>query len=121
MDVVKALVGGRIDRTSFDHQVRLRVVPPREDPKPRADAELVLDTTFQLRDASREWHELEPVTGACLAPVLDLFGQSITAVDARESGSLTVVFDGGSMLWLTPDTKSGSWHVTGGGTMSAGT
>jgi hypothetical protein len=113
--VPTTLIGGRVDRTSFDYQVRLSVVAPDEDEGYRVDAELVLETAFLLRDTAGEWHELDPGTGSKLAPVLDLFGQSVTAVDVRNYGSLTIDFDGGSQLWIGPDAQFESWHLSGRG------
>ncbi|MEU1542559.1 DUF6188 family protein [Actinacidiphila glaucinigra] len=113
MKAPTALIGGRVDRTSFDHQVRLSVVALDEDEGYRVDAELVLETEFLLRDTAGEWHELDSGTGSKLAPVLDLFGQSITAVDVRNHGSLTIYFDGGSGLWIGPHAQFESWHLSG--------
>ena len=70
----------RVERTAFDHQVRLSLGALDPDEGCRLDAELVLETPFLFRDAVGEWHELAPGTGVSLAPVLALFG----AVRAHE-------------------------------------
>ncbi|ALC23199.1 hypothetical protein SPRI_4893 [Streptomyces pristinaespiralis] len=110
-----ALIGSRVDRTSFDQQVRLSLCALDPDEGYRLDAELVLETPFLLRDAAGEWHELDPGTGVSLAPVLALYGQSVTSVDVRDSGALVVDFQDGAGLWVGPDPQYESWHLTGHG------
>jgi hypothetical protein len=79
LKIPTALIGARVGRTAFDHQVRLSLGALDPDEGYRLDAELVLETPFLFRDAAGEWHELDPGTGVSLAPVLGLFGQSLTA------------------------------------------
>ncbi|MDX2560289.1 DUF6188 family protein [Streptomyces sp. TX20-6-3] len=115
MKVPAALVGTRVDRTSFDQQVRLSFSALDSDEGYRVDAELVLETPFLFRDAAGEWHELDPGTGVSLAPVLALFGQSVAAVDVRDRGALVIDFHDGAGLWIGPDSQFESWHLTGHG------
>ncbi|MFF4598306.1 DUF6188 family protein [Amycolatopsis sp. NPDC001319] len=116
MNVPSELVGCEVRRTSFDYQVRLALVDqPDPADEPRVDAELVLETSFVLRDVEGVSHELEPGSGAALAPVLALFGQRVTEVAVPEEGTLTVVFDGGAELRVGPDRQYESWWLTGHG------
>jgi hypothetical protein len=115
MKVPTALIGSRVERTSFDHQVRLSLSALDADEGYRVDAELVLETPFLLRDALGEWHELEPGTRGRLAPVLALFGQSLAAVDVQGRGALAIDFHDGAGLWIGPDPQFESWHLAGHG------
>ncbi|WP_371579397.1 DUF6188 family protein [Streptomyces sp. NBC_01314] len=115
MKVPSALIGAQVERTAFDHQVRLSLGALDPDEGYRLDAELVLETPFLFRDAGGEWHELDPGTGVSLAPVLALFGQTLTGVDVREHGALVIDFQDGAGLWIGPDPQFESWHLTGHG------
>ncbi|MFI1400378.1 DUF6188 family protein [Streptomyces sp. NPDC020681] len=115
MKVPTALIGSRVERTSFEYQVRLNLSALDPDEGYRLDAELVLETPFLLRDAIGDWHELDPGTGARLAPVLALFGQSITAVDVQGRGALAIEFEDSAGLWIGPDPQFESWHLAGHG------
>ncbi|WP_328645634.1 DUF6188 family protein [Amycolatopsis sp. NBC_00348] len=114
MKIPEELVGCAVRRTAFDFQVRLELVDEPEDDEPRVDAELVVETSFRLRDAEGRCHDLRPATGAALAPVLDLFGHTVTAVRLR-SGSLALTFDNGAELSVWPDPAYESWWLTGHG------
>ncbi|MGW3917034.1 DUF6188 family protein [Streptomyces sp. NPDC005070] len=118
MKVPSALIGAQVERTAFDYQVRLSLCALDPDEGYRLDAELVLETPFLFRDATGEWHELDPGTGVNLAPVLALFGQTLTAVDVREHGVLVIDFQDGAGLWIGPDPEFESWHLTGHGVAS---
>ncbi|WP_258308482.1 DUF6188 family protein [Streptomyces sp. NWU339] len=102
MKVPRGLTGTRVDRTVFDHQVRL-VLSSKGDSGHGVEAELILENRFLFRDSSGQWHELEPGTGIALAPVLGLFGQSVTAVDVQGSGTLIIDFQDGAGLRIDPD------------------
>ncbi|MEU8644059.1 DUF6188 family protein [Streptomyces sp. NPDC048674] len=115
MKVPSALIGAQVERTGFDHQVRLSLCALDPDEGYRLDAELVLETPFLFRDAAGEWYELDPGTGVSLAPVLGLFGQTLTRVDVREHGVLVIDFQDGAGLWIGPDPDYESWHLTGHG------
>jgi hypothetical protein len=80
MRIPTALIGCQVDRTAFDYQVRISLSALDPDPGYRIDAELVIETPFLLRDNRSDRHELDPGTGARLAPVLDLFRRTVTAV-----------------------------------------
>jgi hypothetical protein len=110
-----ALIGSRVERTAFDQQVRLSFCALDPDEGYRLDAELVVEVPFLFRDAAREWHELDPGTGLRLAPVLALYGQSVAAVDVRDRGVLVIDFEDGAELWIGPDARFESWHLTGHG------
>lgn len=110
-----ALIGSRVERTSFDQQVRLSLCALDPDEGYRLDAELVVEAPFLLWDAAGEWHELDPGTGVRLAPVLALYGQSVAAVDVRDRGVLVIDFQDGAGLWIGPDPQFESWQLTGHG------
>ncbi|MFD3310710.1 DUF6188 family protein [Streptomyces sp. NPDC058694] len=107
------LVGSVVERTAFDHQVRLSLRTSIEGEGRGVDVELIVETPFLLHDAGGGWHELKPRTGAHLAPVLDLFGQLITAVDVQGRGTLTIDFRNGAGLRVGPDPQFESWHLIG--------
>ncbi|MFC8662508.1 DUF6188 family protein [Streptomyces sp. NPDC057199] len=115
MKVPMSLIGAVVERTAFDHQVRLSLRTSVEGEGHAVDAELIVETPFLLRDAGGEWHELKPGTGVHLAPVLDLFGQLITAVDVQGRGTLTIDFHDGAGLRVDPDPQFESWHLIGHG------
>ncbi|MGK5741416.1 DUF6188 family protein [Micromonospora sp. URMC 103] len=115
MRVPTPLTGCRVDRTAFDHQVRLSLSALDPDDGFRVDAELAIETSFLLRDPDGQWHELNPGTGASLAPVPDLFGQTITSVEIRGKGTLHLAFDNRAELHVGPDRSYESWHLTGTG------
>lgn len=117
-----ALVGARVERTAFDHQVRL--VLRRTDPASAAgavdgagavDAELVVETPFLFRSPAGGWLGLVPGSGVSLAPVLGLFERSITSVEVGDRGTLTLGFTDGAGLRVPPDPRFESWHLTGRG------
>ena len=68
LEVDRLISAGRI---AFEYQVRLSLIGLDPDEGFRVDAELVIEAPFLLRDATGAWHELDPGTGADLAPVLD--------------------------------------------------
>lgn len=115
MRIPVALVGATVERTAFDWQVRLSLIAREPDEGCRLDAELVLETPFLLRDAAGQWHELDPGTGAHLAPVLDLFGKKITELVVSDQGALTLGFDDGAGLSASPHAQYESWSVHGTG------
>lgn len=75
------------------------------------DAELVIEVPFLLRDASGEWHELDPGAGATVAPALNLFQTTVTALAVGETGSLTLDFDSGAELVVTPHRQFEAWSL----------
>ena len=81
MKTPTALIDCQVWRTAFDYQVRLTLIGRDPDAGYRVDAELVIGTPFLLRDAPGEWHELDPGTGSHLAPVLDLFMNTVTTLE----------------------------------------
>jgi hypothetical protein len=109
------LVGCQVWRTSFDYQVRLTLVARHPDEGYRVDAELVIEVPFLLRDATGEWHDLDPGSGAALAPALDLFQMTITEPAVGETGSLTLGFDSGAQLVVTPHPQFEAWSLAGHG------
>ncbi|MGA3541593.1 DUF6188 family protein [Micromonosporaceae bacterium DT194] len=113
MRVPSPLAGCRVDRTAFDYQVRLSLSAPDPDDGYHVGAELVIETPFLLFDPNGQRHELQPGTGASLAPVLDLFGQTISSVEVRGKGALHLTFESGTELHIDPDHTYESWHLTG--------
>ncbi|MET8909490.1 DUF6188 family protein [Micromonospora sp. NPDC004551] len=54
-----------------------------------------------------------PGTGASLAPVLDLFGLTVSSVETRGKGALHLTFDNGTELHVESVHNYESWHLTG--------
>src|SRR4051794_31453691 len=98
MKIPTTLIGCHVDRTAFDYQVRLSFEALDPDEGYRVDADLVIEAPFLLCDRDGEWHELDPGTGSALAPALDLFRRTVTAVDIRGKGALHLTFDEGLQL-----------------------
>ena len=115
MKVPTALIGCQVERMAFDHKVRLMVAAFDPDEGYRVDADLVIETPFLLRDATGEWHELDPGTGSRLAPVLDLFMKTIVTVEIRTRGALALAFDDGCELFIGADRQAKSWQLSGMG------
>ena len=113
MKIPTALIGCRVDQTAFDFQVRLYLSALDPDEGYRVDAELVIETPFLFGDASGEWHELDP--GTHLAPVLGLFGRTVTTVEVKGRGALELTFDDNAVLHIGPNQRYKSWHLTGTG------
>ena len=89
---------------AFDYQTRLLLVGQNPDGSERVSADLVLETPFVLRDAVGNRHELDPNTSrSALAPVIDLLFKVITAVAVTGRGIVTLDFDGGAQLVISPD------------------
>ncbi|MDX2706427.1 DUF6188 family protein [Streptomyces sp. PA03-6a] len=113
MKSLKALVGSRVQDTSCDDRVRLRLAPADGGETSGGTTELVLETGFRLRDDDGQYHDMHPGTGSALAPVLDLFGQSVTDVDVVADGSFLIAFDAGALLWIVADAQFDVRHVPG--------
>jgi hypothetical protein len=111
--VPTTLIDCQVWRTAFDYQVRLTLIGRDPDEGYRVDAELVIETPFLLRDAAGEWHELDPGTGSNLAPVLDLFMNTIKTIEVRDRGALSITFDDGAELFVAPHTQFESWQLAG--------
>jgi hypothetical protein len=109
------LVGCQVWRISFDYQVRLTLVARHPDEGFSVDAELVIEVPFRLRDATGEWHELDPGSGVTLAPALGLFQMTITTLAVGETGGLTLGFDSGAELVVVPHPQFEAWSLTGHG------
>jgi hypothetical protein len=115
MKVPNELVGCQVQRTTFDYQVRICFVGLDPDEGYRVDAELIIETPFLLHEAGGEWHELDPGTGSSLAPVLDRFNSTVTAVEVNERGALHLTFADTAEIFVGPDPRYESWHLTGHG------
>ncbi|MEU0439532.1 DUF6188 family protein [Streptomyces sp. NPDC006186] len=121
-EVPSALVASRVVAVAFDQQVHLTLLDTAEADEgqgPRIDAELTVEAPFRLRDGSGVWHDLAPEEGSRLAPVLDLWLCTVTAVTLEEAGTTLVMdFDDGSRLRVGPDTDWGEdgWSIWGLGT-----
>jgi hypothetical protein len=118
VEVPVGLVGCVVRRISVDYQVRLLLVGDGASGGRQVDAELMVETSFRPRDAAGIWHDLAPGTGSRLAPVLDLFIDSVVGVDVGQQGMLSLRFASGAELVVAPDPRFESWHVTGPGVSS---
>jgi hypothetical protein len=109
------LVGTRVTRTAFDHQVRISFTDYAPDGRIRVDGELVIETPFTLTDTSGHQTLLTPATGPSLAPLLGLFAKSVTEAEVTGQGALSLGFDDGTRLSVEPDPDYESWNLTGSG------
>ncbi|MFF3358159.1 DUF6188 family protein [Streptomyces sp. NPDC002917] len=109
------LVGTRVTRTAFDHQVRISFTDHAPDGRIRVDSELVIETRFTLTDASGHQALLTPATGPSLAPVLGLFAKVVTETEVTGLGTLSLGFDDGTRLSVEPDSDYESWSLNGSG------
>ncbi|GAB3895556.1 hypothetical protein GCM10029964_075630 [Kibdelosporangium lantanae] len=48
-------------------------------------------------------------------PALDLFEKTITTVEIRDDGALTLTFDDGGEMFVGVDAQFESWHLSGQG------
>lgn len=115
MKVPTVLVGVRVTRTAFDHQVRISFTDHAPDGRIRVDGELVIETPFTLTDASGHQALLTPATGPSLAPLLGLFAKVVTETEVTGLGTLSLGFDDGTQLSIEPDPDYESWCLTGSG------
>ncbi|MEV6424697.1 DUF6188 family protein [Streptomyces sp. NPDC051662] len=115
MKVPAELVGTRVTRTAFDHQVRISFTDQAPDGRIRVDGELVIETPFTLTDASGHHALLTPATGPSLAPLLGLFARVVTETAVTGQGTLSLGFDDGTRLSVEPDPDYESWNLTGSG------
>ncbi|MFE3250232.1 DUF6188 family protein [Streptomyces sp. NPDC059209] len=115
MKVPAGLVGARVMRTAFDHQVRITLTDQTPDGRIRVDAELVIETPFTLTDASGHQALLTPASGPSLAPLLGLFAKVVTETEVTGSGTLSLGFDDGTRLSVVPDPDYESWNLAGSG------
>jgi len=97
------LVGTRVTRTAFDHQVRISFTDHAPDGRIRIEGELVIETPFTLTDSSGHQALLMPATGPSLAPVLDLFAKCATQTEVTGQGTLSLGFNDGTRLSIEPD------------------
>ncbi|MFI6279696.1 DUF6188 family protein [Streptomyces sp. NPDC050988] len=115
MRVPAELVGTRVTRAAFDHQVRISFTDHAPDGRIRIEGELVIETPFTLTDSSGHQALLMPATGPSLAPVLDLFAKCVTESEVTGQGTLSLGFDDGTRLSIEPDPDYESWSLTGSG------
>ena len=103
MQIPTALIGCQVLRVAFDYQTRLLLLGQHPDGRRRVGADLVIETPFMLRDAAGQCHELDPSTSrSAVAPLIDLFLATITAVTVIDRGTLTLDFDNGAQLAVSP-------------------
>jgi hypothetical protein len=75
------LIGSQVFRVSFDYQTALELFHQEDSGAIRVHADLTIFTRLVLRSADGRTHHLDPETSrAGLAPVIDLFGGTITGV-----------------------------------------
>src|SRR5689334_21967736 len=115
MEIPTALIGCQVDRTTFDHQVRLSLSAFDPDGARRVDAELVIERPFLLGNRNGQWHTSDSGTGSALGLTLDLFQRIVTAVDVRAGGALHLAFDEGFQLHIDPHPDYESWSLAGTG------
>ena len=116
MQVPTALIACQVRRVAFNYQTRLLLLGQHPDGRRRVEADLVIETPFVLRDAAGQCHELDPSTSrSALAPVIDLFLATITAVTVIDRGTLTLDFDNGAQLAVSPHPQYESWELHGEG------
>ncbi|MBE1460456.1 hypothetical protein H4W79_004670 [Nocardiopsis terrae] len=109
------LVGAQVTCTSFDYQVRISFTGHSPDGRVRIDVELVIETALSVTDAGGSRVVLEPGTGTSLAPLLGLFGRTVTRTGVADCGALRLEFDDGTGLGVAPDPDCESWSLTGFG------
>lgn len=97
------LVGAQVTCTSFDYQVRISFTGHSPDGRVRIDVELVIETALSVTDAGGSRVVLEPGTGTSLAPLLGLFGRTVTRTGVADCGALRLEFDDGTGLGVAPD------------------
>lgn len=115
MKVPAELVGTRVTRTAFDHQVRISFTDHAPGGGMRVDGELVIETPFTLTDASGHQAILTPATVPSLAPLLGLFAKVVTETEVTGQGALSLGFDDGTRLSVEPDPDYESWNLIGSG------
>jgi hypothetical protein len=116
MQVPTALIECQVRRVAFDYQTLLLLLGQRPDGSRRIEADLVIETSFVMHDAAGQCHELDPGTSrSALAPVIDLFLRTITAVTVIDRGTLTLDFDNGAQLVVSPHPQYESWELQGEG------
>lgn len=93
VQVPASLVGAQVFQLKFDYQVALELFFQEDNGTIGVHVDLVIFSPFVLRSADGTIHNLDPQTSrAALAPVLDLFGGTITGVTV--DGNDTVEHDG---------------------------
>ncbi|MFD7867783.1 DUF6188 family protein [Streptomyces sp. NPDC059783] len=115
MKIPTELVGTRVGRTVFDHQVRISFTDHTPDGRVRVYVELVIETSCVFTDASGHQVLLSPGTGPSLAPLLGLFARTVTETEVTGSGALCLGFDDGTRLSVEPHSDYESWSLTGSG------
>jgi hypothetical protein len=117
MRVPTSLVGRAVERIALDYQVRLLLTGYPPDHAPAMTAELIIGSSFRLRDCAGRWHvfDLDAGTNATLAPMLNLFKRIVSHVEVRGQGQLRVTFDDGAALYVDPDPNHESWELHGEG------
>ena len=117
MQIPTSLIGSQVYQVSFDYQTMLELFHQDASEPIRVHAHLVIYTPFVLRSRDGSIHELDPETSrAALAPVIDLFLATVTAVTVEGRGTLTLDFADGAQLIVPPSDTYESWELSGDGT-----
>ena len=109
-----SLIGSEVFQIKFDYQTALELFHQADDGSIRVHLDLVIFSPFVLRSSDGTIHNLDPQTSrTALAPVIDLFGGTITGVtvDGNDTverdiagnpinalGTLTVDFADGAQI-----------------------
>jgi hypothetical protein len=126
------LIGSRVVQIKFDYQTHLALLDQADDGSIRVHLDLVIFSPFVLRGSDGTIHSLDPQTSrTALAPVIDLYGGTITGVTVdgddtveRDTngnpvnalGTLTVDFADGAQLTVpaVADPYCESWDLNYG-------
>jgi hypothetical protein len=109
---LSALVGSQVRRLLLDHQVTVFLA---HTPTSGAavSAQIIIDAPFLL-DRAQHIDHVDPKRNDTLPPLCRLLHMTIR--DAQvDHDVLTVTFDDGSTLTISPNARSASWQLVGQG------
>ncbi len=94
-----SLIGSQVFQIKFDYQTALELVHQEDNGSIRVHLDLVIFSPFVLRSSDGTICNLDPQTSrTALAPVIDLFGGTITGVtvDGDDKVTTRILFSSGS-------------------------